>query len=181
MDTPKNKNRNLPKTFLIFLIIVIATDACVFLGPQPQDTPTPMGEPETLGDSRLAAALSVPETVPLCDPIEIEFRVTNQSDQAVYLLNWYTPLEGIFGNIFQVTFEGQELPYLGPQVMRAAPLAEQYILLEPGGSATAVVDLSTTYDFYNAGHYSIAFKSPQISHLVDDTAKFTTAVDELGP
>jgi len=169
------------KTYLIFLIIVLTTAACIFLGPRPQNTPTPVGEPEIQGDSRLTAALSVPETVPRCDPIDLEFKVTIQFDQAVYLLNWYTPLEGILGDIFQVTYNGEELSYLGPQVMRAAPLPEQYILLEAGGSATAMVDISTAYDFSNAGLYTISFKPPLISHVVENTSDFATAVDELGP
>ena len=181
MNTPPNKSSILPKTTLIFLIIVITTSACVFLGSKPQNAPTSVGDLETPGDHYLKAGLSIPETVPLCDPVELEFKITNASAQDVYLLNWYTPLEGILGNIFQVTYAGQELPYLGPQVIRDAPLPEQYILLEAGESATAVVDISTGYDFFTAGHYTIAFKSPQISHLVEDTAEFATAVDQLGP
>lgn len=150
-------------------------------GAQPEDISAPSGESKTQGDSHLEAELSAPESVPVCDPIELEFRVTNHSDQAIYLLNWYTPLEGVLGNIFQVSYEGQQLSYLGPLVMRAAPLAEQYILLEPGGSATAVVDVSTAYDFSAVGNYVIAFKSPQISHIVKDVAEFATSIDVLGP
>ena len=146
-----------------------------------EDISAPSGEFKTQGDSHLEAELSAPESVPVCDPIELEFRVTNHSDQAIYLLNWYTPLEGVLGNIFQVSYEGQQLSYLGPLVMRAAPLAEQYILLEPGGSATAVVDVSTAYDFSAVGNYVIAFKSPQISHIVKDVAEFATSIDVLGP
>jgi hypothetical protein len=44
-----------------------------------------------------------------------------------------------------------------------------------------VVDLSTAYDFSKAGLYTISFKPPLISHVVDDTSDFATAVDELGP
>lgn len=181
MNTPQYKSRSLPKTVLIFFIIVIMTSACVFLGPKPQNAPTSVGDPETPGDHYLKAELSIPKTVPLCDPVELEFKITNPSAQAVYLLNWYTPLEGILGDIFHVTYAGQALPYLGPQVMRAAPLPAQYILLGAGESATAVVNIATEYDFSTAGHYTIAFKSPQISHLVEDTAEFATSVDQLGP
>jgi hypothetical protein len=181
MNTPPNKSCNFPKTALIFLIIVITMSGCVFLGSKPQNAPTSVGDPETPGDHYLKADLSIPEMVALCDPVELEFKITNPSAQAVYLLNWYTPLEGILGDIFQVTYAGQELPYLGPRVMRAAPLPEQYILLGAGESATVVVDIATGYDFSTAGHYTIAFKSPQISHLVEDTAEFATAVDQLGP
>ena len=181
MNTQKTKRRNTRIASLIFLTIVITTAACASVGARPQNTPTPLGEPDLEDDIHLEAELSIPETVSLCDPVELEFRVTNQSDKAVYLLNWYTPLEGILGDIFQVTYDGQQLSYLGPMVMRAAPLADQYILLEAGESVTAVVDVSTAYDFSRAGHYIIAYKSPRISHAVDEMVKFAQSVDELSP
>ena len=178
MITIKHKKRT---TLLLAVAIMIATAACTAVGTQPQYTPTPLGKTEHQGKIYLEAELSIPGTIPLCDPVELAFEVTNPSAQAVYLLTWYTPLEGILGDIFQVTYAGQELPYLGPQVMRAAPLPEQYILLQAGESATAKVDVATVYDFSNEGRYRIAFKSPQISHLVADASQFAATVDALGP
>lgn len=189
------KTKRCVSLIVIFIALVLTATACVSVGGQPletltvstsdrvqpKDTSTTLEESETQGVILLEADLSVPETVPLCTPIELEFKVTNKSDQAVYLLTWYTPLEGVLGDIFQITYEGQERSYLGPMVMRAAPLAEQYVMLEPGGSATAVVDVSTAYDFTRVGHYTIAFQSPQISHAVDDPSEFADSVDELGP
>lgn len=179
MITLKTNRQTMIIFFLIMLTFAIATVACSAL--QPQNTPAPSGELKLEEGLHLEAELSIPETIPLCDPVELVFKVTNPSAQAVYLLTWYTPLEGILGDIFQVSDAGQELPYLGPQVMRAAPLPEQYILLEAGESATAVVDVATAYDFSDAGRYRIAFKSPQISHLVADASEFAASVDELGP
>jgi len=65
--------------------------------------------------------------------------------------------------------------------MRAAPLADQYVLLSAGESLTKVVDLSTVYDFSVLGLYKVAFKSPTISHAVTDTSEFANSVDVLGP
>lgn len=167
---------------ILLIALALAAAACDAVEAQTQNTPTTaLGGSKAQVDSRLNADLSAPETVPLCDPVELEFRVTNQSDQTLYLLTWYTPLEGILGNIFRVTHDGQELSYLGPMVMRAAPLAEQYGMLEPGESATAVVDISKVYDFSQEGVYTIAFKSPQISHAVEDMSEFAASVAELGP
>ena len=39
--------------------------------------------------------------------IIIEFRIENQSLKEVWLLKWYTPLEGIKGKMFDVTCDGK--------------------------------------------------------------------------
>jgi len=180
MNIQKFKIRDIAIAFLFFTSIVMMTAGCDLLRDQPQN-PTSMAEPGQETDFHLEAELTIPESVPLCEPIELEFKVTNQSDQAVYLLTWYTPLEGIMGNIFRVTYDEWELPYLGPLVMRAAPLADQYVMLSAGESVTNVVDLSTVYDFSEVGIYKVAYKSPTISHVVTDTTEFATSVDALGP
>lgn len=180
MNIQKSKRRIIAIAFLFITSIVMVTAGCDLLRDQPQN-PTSMAEPGKETGIDLEAELSIPESVPLCEPIELEFKVTNQSDQVVYLLTWYTPLEGILGNIFHVTYDGRELPYLGPMVMRAAPLADQYLMLSAGESVTNVVDLSKVYDFSEVGKYKVAFKSPTISHVVTNTSEFATSVDALGP
>jgi hypothetical protein len=162
-------------------MLLIMTAACTVDETQPQYTLTPLMVSEGEDSSQFSAELSVPPTVLRCAPLEVTFTITNHTDQAVYLLNWYTPLEGVFGDIFQVTYEGQILSYLGPQVMRVEPLADQYIFLSAGESKTAVVDLSTSYDFSRLGRYTIKFKSPQISDVVADDSDFAASVEDLGP
>jgi hypothetical protein len=96
-------------------------------------------------------------------------------------LTWNTPFEGILGDIFKITHQEQELAYLGPLVMRAEPLPEQYLRLDPGQSQTAVVDLAGVYDLSVPGEYQIAFRSPRISHVAQREADLATSLDELGP
>lgn len=141
-------------------------------------TGQPGGNPVQTG---LRADITSPETAPAGGPVRVRFTVSNRSDRPLYLLSWYTPLEGVLGDIFQITYKGQEQPYLGPLVSRAAPAPDQYVLLEPGDSEIAVVDLVGAYDFSAAGDYLIAFRSPRISHLVEDPADFAESMDPLGP
>ncbi len=162
-------------------ILLLLSTACTFDETQPQITLTPLMVSEEETAPQFSAVLSMPQTLPRCAPVEVTFTLTNLSDQAQYLLTWYTPLEGLFGDIFQVTYEGQILPYLGLQVMRAEPLADQYVFLGAGQSTTVVVDLSTGYDFSRLGRYTIAFKSPQISDVVEDLSDMAVSVEALGP
>ena len=181
MAIEKIKKSKIIAVGLFVLLALMVTAGCNLINLQTQNSPTQLGDPEQKSDVQLEAVLSLPEEIPLCSPVKLEFKVTNQSDEAVYLLNWYTPLEGILGDIFQVTYEGQELAYLGPQVMREAPLPNQYVYLEPGGSTSNVVNLSSVYDFSQAGTYEIAYQSPSISHLVIEPSEFASSLSALGP
>jgi hypothetical protein len=166
---------------MIIVVFGFVAGACMTTNAR-SDTPVPSLEATDLKeDVVLTAELSAPETLPLCEPVEVEFTITNTGDRTLYLLNWYTPLEGVLGNIFKVTFQGQELSYQGPIVMRAAPLPEQYVRFEAGASETAVVDLSQVYDFTESGEYTITYRSPLISDVTFDESGFAETVDELGP
>ena len=109
------------------------------------------------------------------------FNLINHAAHSLYVLNWYTPLEGIAGEIFQVRRDGRLLPYQGILAMRAAPRPEDYVYLVPGASPTAVVDLAQAYDFSQPGTYTIRFISPRISHVARTEAEFAETVDDLGP
>jgi hypothetical protein len=115
------------------------------------------------------------------EAVKLTFTLTNHSPEKLYVLTWYTPLEGIFGEIFEVKREGQAIPYEGPLVMRGDPLPENYVLLEPGASVSAEVDLATVYSFSQAGEYTIEFLSPRISHVAKTESEFAASVDDLGP
>ena len=77
----------------------------------------------------LSATLEATSSLPDCKAVRITFTLTNHSDERLYVLTWYTPLEGIFGEIFRVRRDGQAIPYEGPLVMRGDPLPENYVLL----------------------------------------------------
>jgi peptidyl-Lys metalloendopeptidase len=129
----------------------------------------------------LCATLEAPNSLPNGKAVWLKFTLTNHSEERLYVLTWYTPLEGILGEIFRVKRDGQALPYEGPLVMRGNPLPEQYALLEPGASVSADVDLATVYDFSRAGEYTIEFLSPWISDVARTKADLAQTVDGLGP
>lgn len=131
--------------------------------------------------TELSATLEAPSSLPSGEAVRLRFTLTNNSDVDLYILKWYTPLEGIFGEIFRVERDGQAIPYEGPLVMRGDPLPENYVLLEPGASVSAEVDLATVYDFSQAGEYTIEFLSPRISHVAKTEGELATSVDDLGP
>ena len=115
------------------------------------------------------------------EPLTVYFLLENHAQQGLYLLKWYTPLEGIAGDIFEVTRDGQPIPYLGLLASRANPTPESYIFLKPGDGVTAEVNIAEAYDFSQIGTYSIQFRSPRISHIAESEAELATTLDELGP
>jgi peptidyl-Lys metalloendopeptidase len=144
-----------------------------------RSTPTaPAVDPSPDG---LSATLEAPSSLPNGEAVKLTFTLTNHSPEKLYVLTWYTPLEGIFGEIFRVERDGQPIAYEGPLVMRGDPLPENYVLLEPGASVSAEVDLATVYNFSQAGEYTIEFLSPRISHVAKTEREFATSVDDLGP
>ena len=158
-------------------ILDIRTDAdgsygmCIFTdGSECEEWAYYQGECEPAAEqdavkSGLTADLEIPERLSINEAIPLKFTLKNTSDTPMHILKWYTPLEGIAGWIFQVTRDGQVLPYMGIAASRGAPLPEEYVLLNPGEYTSAVVDLRTSFDFSIPGTYRIRFISPRISHV----------------
>ena len=78
-------------------------------------------------------------------PVMVGFSVENLSSVDVWILKWYTPLEGIKGKIFEVTCDGVDIPYEGRLMKRGNPEKDEYARLYPGESASAKVDLASVY------------------------------------
>ena len=132
-------------------------------------------------ESGLAAYLELPERLLIGEEVQIKFTLKNTSDTPMYILKWYTPLEGIAGWIFQVTRAGQVIPYKGIEASRSSPIPDDYVLLNPGESTSAVVSLGTSFDFSKPGTYKIRFISPRISHIAFTEEEMATTLDDLGP
>jgi peptidyl-Lys metalloendopeptidase len=92
------------------------------------------------------------------NPIIINFTLENLSNQNLWVLTWYTPLEGLKGKIFRVICDGTELPYEGPMVKRGQPKKGDYIHIEPGRSVSAEVDLSNVYKLPVCEECRVEFK-----------------------
>jgi hypothetical protein len=145
------------------------------------DTSTFIQTPD--GSSGLAAYLKTQPSVQQGsgEPIMVYFLLENHTQQGLYLLKWYTPLEGIAGDIFEVTRDGQTIPYQGPLASRAAPTPDSYVFVEPDKGVTAEVDIAEAYDFSQLGTYTIKFRAPRISHLAQSESDMQISLDELGP
>jgi len=136
---------------------------------------------EVPSSSGLRARLETPASLPVGDPLEVRFFLANETDGDLYVLNWFTPLEGLGGDIFRVTRDGQRVHYQGPQASRGDPTPEAYTLIAAGGTVSAEVDLSLAYDFSRAGNYTIEFVSPKQSYVAGSEEEMARSVDELGP
>jgi hypothetical protein len=137
-------------------------------------------------DANLEAVIEAPASLPVGEPVEVRSTLTNRSETGLYVLEWYTPLEGLYGDIFRVERDGEPIPYNGPLVMRGDPTGDDYVYLDPGESASATVDLAAVgendapaYDFSRPGRYTIAFVSPRISHVAESVSDMARSVEDL--
>jgi len=189
------KNQYLPVLVSVMALLIISS-ACSFvsensappnnLNVAPLDPEVPDESKEFFPDSDEPASFEA--FIEIQEPIEgiggaviINFQLKNITAEPLYLLKWYTPLEGIAGNIFEVTLNGQEVPYIGIMASRGAPTAESYVFLEAGEEVTAKVNLVQSYDFSQPGVYTIKYRSPFISHIAHSEEQLATTMDELGP
>ncbi len=141
--------------------------------------PTPPEEPAVV-KTTLECAISVAPNLPLGGPVELRFTLSNPMKGPAFVLNWRTPLEGMKGRDFEITRDGAEVPYQGPMVKRAAPTAENYVMLSPGGSVDATVDLSKAYDLSKPGKYRIAFRGELID-VAPDLSQVGRPMDKFQP
>ena len=108
----------------------------------------------------LSCALQAHARVRSGDPVRVHFRLKNLAARPLFVLGWRTPIEGLFGNDWQVTRGGVEIPYQGPMVKRGEPEAEDYVTIAPGEAAEAEVEVSLAYEMRQPGRYVIAFRGP---------------------
>ena len=107
--------------------------------------------------------------------VKVTYR--NDSAEDIYLVRWQTALQGVEGNLFDVSRDGQAVPYTGRLYKRATPRAEDYIRIPAGGSRSADVELSSIYDLSRTGEYSIRYQVALQDGLRVDNAK---AISGLG-
>ena len=79
-------------------------------------------------------------------------------DENLWILKWYTPLEGMRGEIFQVNCDGKEIPYEGMMAKRGDPDRDSYVHIVPVGSVSEVVDLSGAYNIPVSNECQVKFK-----------------------
>ncbi len=131
-------------------------------------------------ESALVATIEAQESFPTGEAVTVKFTLTNTSSEGFFVLKWFTPLEGLAGDIFQVQRDGADLSYRGKLVKRAPPTSEDYVWIDAGGSISAEVDLAEGYDFSQAGQYNLQFRSPRLSHIAKTAGEQADTFDELG-
>ncbi len=147
--------------------------------PDPTETTLDQTEPPVAQECGLVASLEAPESLASGSAVHVRFTLTNTLSEGLFVLKWFTPLEGLAGDIFRVEREGVELPYRGKMVKRGSPLSEDYVWIDAGGSISAEVDLAEGYDFSQAGQYTLQFRSPRLSHTAKTSAEQAASLDEL--
>lgn len=96
------------------------------------------------------------------DDVLVRVTLSNTSGTPQYLLRWRTPVDGVQAPLFEVRRDGQPVRYLGRLVKRAAPVAADYLRLEPGAAVTKMVELSALYEMNITGSYTIRYRSPAV-------------------
>jgi hypothetical protein len=174
----KEKPMELRRTLLVGAILLLtALAACATAKP---DQPPAQSSDGGNTESGLTANMDVPTSLDSGATVMAGFTCTNTSSDGVHVLKWFTPLEGIAGDIFRVERDGVELAYRGKLVKRGPPISEDYVWLEAGESVSAQVDMAEGYDFSQAGLYTIEFRSPRVSHVAKAGTKKADSFEELG-
>ena len=88
--------------------------------------------------------------------LTLAFTVTNPSEKAASVLQWFSPLEGIKSDCLTVTLNDQEIKYQGMMIKRKwPPPPEAYLTLSPGESFTTFFDVEPSYPLSEKDTYSI--------------------------
>jgi len=90
--------------------------------------------------------------------VNVILKYSNTGDEIMTIYKWQLPAEGLFDPLFEVTRDGQPVEYVGPIAKRRAPTAEDLIVLTPGMTVSAAIQLSTVYDMTQNGNYVVQYK-----------------------
>ncbi len=91
------------------------------------------------------------------DNVLVTVTLTNDANQPVKLLKWYTAADGVEESLFKVNADGLDRHYLGAHFKRPAPGKQDYIKLKSGESVSYQVELSSLYDMSSSGNYEISY------------------------
>lgn len=142
----------------------------------PPETSAERGE-GALAETKLRYRLEAEESYRMGSAVAVAFTLENLSAEPLSVLTWYTPLEGLHGDIFRIRRDGEEVLYQGRLAKRGDPQAEEYVRIEPGDSVSAEVDLAGGYDLSMAGEYRVEFNG-RIHDVAGAGAMLPRAQDE---
>jgi peptidyl-Lys metalloendopeptidase len=93
------------------------------------------------------------------DEVMVTVTLTNTGNAAERILKAATPFGPAEFALFEITRDGQPVRYLGREVKRLAPREADYLLLAPGESRSARVELSRSYDMAATGAYAVRYRN----------------------
>ncbi len=98
---------------------------------------------------------------------QLRYVLTNTGTESAFVLRYQTALQGIEGDLFNVSLNGKPVDYVGRLVKRPQPTANDYIEVPAGATLTAKIDLTEAYDMRQAGQYAVEVDT-QLTNLVFD-------------
>ncbi len=106
-------------------------------------------------------------SVGLDQEILVETTYVNITSEPINLLVRETPLaQGALGDLFDVTINGESIPYVGPVFKLVRPSAADYITIAPGQAVSNTIALDSIYEFSQSGTYIIALDQGLTSDYV---------------
>lgn len=112
------------------------------------------------------------------DGVLVNVTISNPNKNAIRILRWYTPFDGVKHDLFAISVNGKPAEYIGAEFKRPAPTDKDYIVLAGGESLDTVIDLSSFYDFSESGYYQISYKA-EGSNIFSKEANMLAGADSL--
>jgi len=101
------------------------------------------------------------------DPLELNFTVSNPSSFPFTFLQWGTPFEGVWDDMFDIRDEyNNKVDYIGMYVRRGdTPIEEEFITMPGRSHISTIVNLGNNYEFLSTGKYVVRLNLPLYSEL----------------
>jgi peptidyl-Lys metalloendopeptidase len=93
------------------------------------------------------------------EEVRLRFEFTNSTREALYVLTWYTPLEGLYSDCLTVTRDGKRVRYDGLKVARGKPSERSYMRVAAGQTISAEVLLNEAYNVSRPGEYRVTLNT----------------------
>jgi hypothetical protein len=111
------------------------------------------------------------------EPVRLRFELTNDGHVDLYVLKWYTPLEGLNSDCLSVLRNGKtKVAYDGPMIKRGKPGPDDYLLVRAGQTVTADVDVSESYAVSAPANYQVELNIPAVEHVPAQPAAEKSAI-----
>ena len=115
----------------------------------------------TDGERPIQCTITSAATFKIGDSVVITWALVNNTDKAMYFLDWATPFDTIRGMLtgksFLVLRNGEPVTYTGTLVRRNGPSERDYYMVASGSSASIGIDLAKSYDMGDPGEYEITY------------------------